>query len=64
MIYGYCANGSIGRRLAMLSTAVVCIAAVGAPTASALSAQPLPPGHAIAIQTPPDPCSVAAAARC
>jgi hypothetical protein len=57
-------SGSIRRGLATLCSAVVCIAAVGAPTASALNPQPLPPGHSIGIQLPPDPCSVAIAGRC
>ena len=65
MIFGSRVKGSIRRRLAVLSTAVACIAGVGAPTASALNPQPLPPGKAIVIHIlPPDPCSAAAAGRC
>jgi hypothetical protein len=52
-------------RLAALGAAVACIAGVCAPTALALNPQPLPPGHSAAAHiTPPDPCSVAAAAGC
>lgn len=59
-------NGSsITRRLAVLITAVACIAGVCAPTASALNPQPLPPGRAaIGIHTPPDPCNPAADGIC
>jgi hypothetical protein len=64
MTSGHRVGGSIRRGLTVLSMAVVCVAAVGAPTASALNPQPLPPGHSIGIQLPPDPCSVATAGRC
>jgi hypothetical protein len=66
MISGDRVNRSIRRRLAVLSTAVACIAGVCAPTASALNPQPLPPGRT-AVGThilPPDPCNVAADGRC
>jgi hypothetical protein len=61
-----CRNKSgIRSRLAVLSVTVACIAGVCAPTASALTLQPLPPGHSTPTHsTPPDPCSVAASGRC
>ncbi len=65
MISGLRLNDSLRRRLVVLSTAVVCVAGVCAPTASALNPQPLPPGKAIGIHaTPPDPCTPAAASGC
>jgi hypothetical protein len=65
MISGDRVNSRISRRLAVLSTAVACIAGVCAPTASALNPQPLPPGRsAIGIHLPPDPCNVAADGHC
>ena len=58
-------RGTIMRRLAVLSTAVACIAGACAPTASALNPQPLPPGRtAIGSHLPPDPCNVAADGHC
>jgi hypothetical protein len=54
----------MGARLAALSAAVACTAAVCAPAASALNPQPLPPGRSAVHITPPDPCSAAAARGC
>jgi|HubBroStandDraft_2_1064218.scaffolds.fasta_scaffold266744_2 hypothetical protein len=46
----------IRRNLACVAvSAIACLASTAA-SASALNPQPLPPGHAIGIRLPPDPC--------
>jgi len=47
---------NIRRNLTCVLVAAAACLATTASSASALNPQPLPPGHAIGIVTPPDPC--------